>query len=205
MYSNSSDGSEQARAQEVARQKRIDQGLGNINSTFAKFDDEFYDDRAKSYTSYAMPQEQMQEDKARRGLAYTLANAGLSDSGSAVDRNAILDKESGIQKRAIADKGIGVANDLRNQVEGQRTSLVNQLESTADPNVAATGAYAAASNLHAPTPMEPLGDLFGDFTRAYVVNQTAKSYSNNGGAQVGSPWSTAYGAGASTPSSRIIQ
>lgn len=206
MYSNSNDQADQARQQEEARQKRINTGLTNIDQTFAHFDDKFYNDRTKGYETFAMPQEQMQEDKARRSLAFSLANAGLTGSGSDVSRNATLDKTAAIQKQAVVDRGIGAATELRGQVADQRSSLVNQLEQTADPNIAATGAYAAASTLHAPTAMEPLGDLFGDFTRAYVTNQTAKTYAQGGGAG-GSPWSNAYNygnGGATSPSSRII-
>jgi hypothetical protein len=207
MYSDGSDGADAARAQESARQARIDKGMGAINQKFASFDPKFYDDRAKAYENYALPQEQQQEDRTRRTLAYSLANAGLTDSGSGVTRNAVLDREAAVQKRAIADAGVGSANELRGQVESQRTGLVNQLESTADPNVAATGAYAAASNLRAPTAMQPVGDLFGDFTRAYVTNQTAKSYNDSNGGGQASPWSMAVNGGngtGSTGSSRII-
>jgi hypothetical protein len=178
MYSNGSDGSAQAREDEIKRQGRIDLGMTKINQKFAPFNKDFYKQKQQDYMGFAMPQFTTQADKTRRDLAYSLARAGLSDSGAAVQGNAALDKEIGVKQRGIADTALSGANELRNTVEQQRTQLVNQLESTADPNVAATGAYAAASNLHAPTPMQPIGDLFGSFTNSYIANQNAKAYNN---------------------------
>lgn len=178
MYSNTSDGSEQARKDEMARQSRIDKGMTAINQKFATFGPDFYKKKQQEYMGYAMPQFTTQADKTRRDLSYSLARAGLSDSGAAVQGNAALDKEIGVKQREISDTALGGANDLRNTVESQRTQLVNQLNATADPNQAATASYAAASNLHAPTPMAPIGDLFGSFTNSYIANQNAKAYNS---------------------------
>lgn len=188
-----------ARQQEAARQARIDKGMTQVNQTFNGFDDGFYKDRENAYLNTAMPDFTAQAAKTRKSLSFALSRAGLLNSGSAVDRNAALDREVAKQQRGVEDQALGQTNELRSEVERQRGNVVSELEASADPAVAANLANAQAASLRAPTPMQPLGNLFANFSNTYLANQAASAYNPN----VQPLWNFG-GGGGSNSSERIV-
>lgn len=178
MYGGSNSASD-ARADEAARQHRIDKGMADIGQTFSGFDDNFYKDRENAYLQYATPELQAQTDRTRKSLTFAMSRAGLLNSSSSVNRSAALDREVELNKRRVSDQALESANNLRGDVEGQRSQLVSQLEASADPSATSSLALANASRLRAPSPMQPLGNMFADFVDTYNVNQRARSYNPN--------------------------
>lgn len=164
------------RALEMERQSQIAKGMAAIDDQFARFDDDFYKRRMSEVEAYQLPQLAQQETEARNQLAYSLARSGLSRSGVAASKSASLTREAATQRRAVADAAIGSANDLRQNVEQQRTALVNQVQASADPNLAAQSATRTAAAYDQPLSVKPVGNFFEGWTRNYLANQVAREY-----------------------------
>jgi hypothetical protein len=176
MYGGSNNAAGAARQAEEERQQRINEGRRDIDSKFAPFDNNFYDQRAKDYESYALPQLATQERDTRNQLAAALARKGLLNSGAAIQGTAKLDQYANQKRQDVAMAGLGEANKLRSQVEDQRTTLTNQLISSGDPSAASSGAQVAAGNLKRPSAFGALGNFFSDWTDTYRANQQARAY-----------------------------
>lgn len=176
MYSSGNDGAEEARRLEQQRNARIKTGLGSINSTFAQFNPQFYEQRKQDYVNYAMPQLYKQLGNTQRQTFYGLANRGLAGSGAAQTAASNLQYEADVQKQGISDTAVQQASALRKEVENQRSQLIAQLQASADPTSAAQQAIASAGVFSAPSPMAPIGNLFGDFARMYATQQMNNAY-----------------------------
>lgn len=168
-----------ARMDEEARQGRITEGMGKINQTFGQFNDAFYNQRAQDYTNYALPQLYQQMQQVNKQGYYNLAGRGLLGSGAANQFGSSLQREADTQKQGIVDAGIGQAQQLRKDVEGQRSQLVSQLQASADPTTAAQQALASANAYSLPSAFTPIGNLFGNFASLYVGNQLDKAYDSS--------------------------
>lgn len=160
-----------AAAQEKARQARITQGMGDINRQFSGFDDSFYKKSADDYTNYQTPQMMSDYNTTKNNLTYALARNGILNSGSAVQRNASLNKTLGQSESTIANNAQNQENQLKASVSTQKGNLVNELESSADPTAIAGQAAGAVSQLRAPSAIQPLGNLFADWSNLYLANK----------------------------------
>jgi hypothetical protein len=180
------------RRQEAERKAAIARGTQMIDDQFAGFDDQFFNRRAGDYEDFAAPQIGQQYTKTGNSLTYALARAGLRNSSVAGQKRAALDLENAQQLRNVSDTGMAQANDLRQQVEGQRSNLMAQLNASADPGQASAAALRTAQAYQQPTSFSPITNVFEDWTRNYLANQTARAYdpavqpmfswnSNNGG------------------------
>lgn len=143
------------------------------------FDDAFYARREQDYVGAVQPQFETQLADTRNNLAYSLARKGLSSSSAAVNRTAGLERYAGQKRREIADAAAGSANELRRDVENQRSALVSQLEASGDADATAQLALSQARAYRAPTAIGPVGSFFEDWTRNYVANQVARTYDPN--------------------------
>lgn len=161
---------------ERARQGRINQGMGQIKDLFGGYDDKFFDARKQAYLDYANPQVMDQYRTTKNNLAYTLARNGIMGSSAAVGEQGALDKNLAMQQNNVANAAQGQANQLREQVQNNRSNLTNQLISSGDPSVVAENSAAATANLRAPSTFQPLSNLFSDFAQTYMANQNARSY-----------------------------
>lgn len=156
-----------ARAEEAARQANIRAGTDKINNIFDnQFTDDFYSQRQQAYLNYATPQLTDQYDKARQALTYALDRAGTADSSIRATREADLQKLYDTNTRSLADTALNYANDARNNVESARSSLISQLNATADQTGAINSATSRAAALSAPQGYSPLGQMFSAFTSA---------------------------------------
>lgn len=171
-------GSDEQRNLENVRQAKINEGMGKINENFAQFDEPFYQKRAQEYTNFQLPELARQRTETGNSLAYSLARSGLTKSGTAAYKGAALDREYAQAARGLADEGQNNANQLRKDVEGNRSQLVAQLNASADPSFAAQQAVRSAGAFSAPQSFAPIGDAFASFTNHYVNNQIAKSYND---------------------------
>lgn len=187
------DSGEEQRRLEEERQARIETGKKSIDEAFSGFDDNFYDQRVKEYEDYAVPQLTQQYDRTRKNLMYSLARSGLLNSGVEAEKGAALDQNLAQQYRGVVDTGQGQANQLRRDIEGQRSNLVSQLQASADPGGAANLALRTAQAYETPTSFGPIGDYFESWTRNYLANETARQYNPN---QQQAAWGT--------PTQRIV-
>lgn len=171
-------GAEQ-RQLEAERQARIEQGRAAIDKNFEGFDQNFYDKRAADYEQFAAPQVASQYDNTEKNLVYSLARSGLSGSSVEASKRGALAKENAQQLRNVSDAGQSQANELRRDVEGQRSNLYSQLEASADPGAATNLALRTAQAYERPTSFAPIGNFFKNFTETYLANNEAKMYSPN--------------------------
>lgn len=172
---NSDDAAKDIRQLEAERQIRINQGMGDINRIFSGFDPSFYGKRQQDYINYAMPQFGDEARRTQNQLIYSLTNRGLGQSGAGSQAQVAFDKEVAMQQQSIVDAAFGQANELRKQVEGQRSSLIGQLQASADPKSTAQQALASATQFNAPSVFQPIGSLLSNFANIYLANQIANS------------------------------
>lgn len=170
------DGSKEARKREEQRQARIRQGMGVINQNFSAFNDDFYNKRRDAYVAYATPQLNEQYDDALTKLTAALSRSGALQSSEGAKRYAKLSKDFSLQRQGLVDKGVDQATQARSDLENARTSLVNDLYATADPNAAAA-ASAARAKIASQTPgFSPLGQVFQDITQGFADWAEARAY-----------------------------
>jgi hypothetical protein len=182
---------ELARQQEDARQTRIKDGSAKIDQAFKGFDTPYYEGVGKAYTDYYTPQLDRQYQTARDKVTYNLADSGGLDSTAAGKKFGDLTADYGIQKQQIADKAIGASQDLRGNVERNRSELVQQLETGSGVESTGATAVARANSLSAPEQFSPLGDLFGQYTGNVVASRALQ-----GAGYAGTPFGKARATGA---------
>lgn len=193
-------GAAQARADETARQGRITEGVSNIDKNFSKFDDAFFNQRAKDYSNYATPQVNQQYHQTAANLAYALARGGQSNSSEAARQSGAFESENALARQQIADAATGQSQQARQDVETNRNSLINQLNATSNPSLAAAGSMREAATLAMRPGFSPIGNLF--------QNTSATLGAANQGGYYGGPGLNAYGInrnyGASTARNRNV-
>lgn len=189
-----------ARAEEQARQARIREGTHQVNTLFdQQFTDRFYDRRRQGYLDYATPQVQDQYQQALKELTFALDRAGTSDSSIRATRMGELQKLYDTNIRAVADTALNYENTARNNVEQTRSSLISQLNATADLAGAVNAANNRAAALSAQQGYSPLGQMFGAFTNALGVQAAnERTAALTGGKSF-------YNTGLFTPSQNAVQ
>lgn len=165
----------QARQEEMARQQRIKTGTDRINKVFGKFDDSFYNSQAKAYEGYALPEVERQFKRAGRESTFALADRGQLRSSTRDSMAATLDVEKQKRQREVVDTALGRANDLRGNVEDQRSRLVSQLVASGDPSNATQSAIASAAQFERPSVTRPLGQFFADWSAQWLDKRNANA------------------------------
>lgn len=190
-------GAAQARADEAARQARIKQGVANIDSQFSKFDNNFFDTRKKAFTDFSMPQVGDQYRQNSNQLAFSLARSGLDQSSEAARQGGVLQRDNALARQQVADGAIGEAQKARQQVEDNRNNLIQQVNMTSDPQLAANNALRQAGVLSMQGGFSPLGNLFQNTTAMLGAANQGRYYDAN------APGLSAFGIGkASTAKNR---
>lgn len=146
------------------------------------FNQAFYNQRQQDYENYAIPQFQQQYQNTLAQTTYDLARSGLSTSSAANTLDRALNTEKTNQLQDISNTGLQQSQQLQSNVAQEQNTLLGQLETSADPQQAATQALAAASQFSQPTAWPALGSLFSNFTNTYLTKNLAQNY-----AQVGQP------------------
>lgn len=170
-FGGGGDAAEQARADEAARQGRIDEGRQLIMRALGGFDDQFYAGRERAYLDYAMPQLDDQFGAAKKALTLALSRTGNIHSSTATTRFRDLQERYKTAQVGIADRAKSVANQARENVERTRGELYSQLSASADPTSAANLATSRASVLGADPTFDPLGAVFQNITAGLASHQ----------------------------------
>lgn len=171
LFGSSGDGG--AAKQEQARQSNIKRGMQDIDQQFSRFDDKFYNQAGTDYTKAVTPRLYSDFQNTKNNLAYALARGGNSNSSAAIGRTTSLNNQLAENQSTIANQAQDRSNQLRTNVNNQRGQVVNQLEASADPQAANESALAATASIRAPSVIQPLGNLFADWSQQYL-NSTAK-------------------------------
>jgi hypothetical protein len=169
---------QEQRNAEAERQRQIAQGRDRINSTFdSTFTPDFFTGRQNAYINYYTPQLTEQYNDALRGLSFALADAGLLSSSVASTRLGDLERDYGRRRTELASSAQGYAADTRNQVEGARSDLIQQMAGVGDANAAANAAVSRASALNTnfgANNFSPLAQLFQNVTAGIGAGQQAQ-------------------------------
>jgi hypothetical protein len=145
-------------------------GLFTGTATSKGFTDQFYQDRVNAQEAVQLPQLGQQFQQQQKGLAYNLADRGLLRSSAATDLGQSLKDEYTSQAQDVSQNAQAGANALRQNVEQQRQSLVNQLETSSDPAATTQLALGATAGLSAPSTFAPLGNAFQNWSNLYLAN-----------------------------------
>ena len=188
-------GAAQARADEMARQARIKEGVGNINQRFEKFDDGFFKGRGQAYTNFATPQVNDQYKQVSDQLAFSLARTGLNQSSEAARQGGVLMRDNALARQTLAEGATTEATKARQAVEDQRNALIQQVNMTADPEMAAQNALRSAGIMEQQQAFNPVANLFANTTGLLGAAQNAGYYSGGPGLK---PFKEFIGIGSST-------
>ena len=178
MFGSTNDGG--AAAQEAQRQQNIALGQQKIDESFAGFDPKFYNNYANTVTGAEMPQLIKQYQTTGKNLTYALARGGNVNSSAGAQENQSLNNELGIQESAVANNAQNAVNTLKSNIQTQKGNLVNQLASSGDVSSTAEAANAQAAQDRAPSVIQPLGNLFADWSNTYLAGKTAQAFNGNG-------------------------
>lgn len=174
-------GAAQARADEEARQARIKIGISNVDKSFEKFDDNYYKKRGQAYQDYANPQLNKQYQQLSNNLAFSLARSGNTDSSEAARQGGVLEADNTFGRQQIIDQSIAEQQKARQLVEENRNSLINQLNATSNPALAAAGSERQAAALAMQPTFSPIGNLFNNTTAVLGNAYQAGAYSGGPG------------------------
>lgn len=168
-----------AAMQEAQRQAAVKQADQHIDSNFAGFDDGFFKKAGTDYTAAEAPQMFSDYRTTRNNLTYALARGGMLDSGSAVNRNSGLQRQLATNESTVANNAADAENKLRTGVAGQKSNLYQLASSGADPAQINAQSVAATSGLRAPSPIQPLGNLFADWSQQYLTSKAMQMPAQN--------------------------
>lgn len=171
------DGSAEARRREEERQARIRQGMTNISRVFEPYNDAFFNKRRDAYVAYATPQLEQEAGDAGLRLSAALSRSGALQSSESIKRQARLSRDYQLQRQAMVDKGVGLANQGRQDIENARSSIISDLYATADPAAAAQASVARTKIASQDPAFDPIGNLFQDITKGLADWQEARAYS----------------------------
>jgi len=175
-------GAAQARADEAARQARIKQGVDNINAQFGKFDNSFYDGRAKAYRDFTLPQVNDQYKQTSDQLAFSLARNGVTDSSEAARQGGILMRDNALARQQVNEGAAAESQKARQNVEEQRANLIQQVNMTSDAGLAAQNALRQAGILQSQANnFSPLANLFQNTTAQLAAARQAGAYTGGPG------------------------
>jgi hypothetical protein len=178
LFGGTNDGG--AAAQLAAQQANVKTSENEINQNFAGFTPAFYDQAATDYTNAVTPGNQENYQATKNNLTYALARAGIMNSGAAVQRDNSLSKTLSSSNSQIANNAQNQSNTLEANVNSQKGQLVNQAVAGTDPTAISSMASGAASQLRAPSAIQPLGNLFADWSNTYLAGQAAQAYQSPG-------------------------
>jgi len=153
-----------ARADEQARQARIKEGMGSIDTTFKQFDDNYFKRREEAYMADAKPKIADQLQQVNTNLAYNLARSGLTDSSEKTRNVAEVNRQLDSARIEARNKALESSQLARNSIESERSDLIGQLNMTGDAQAAAQGALSMAAIQNNQPTTSALGQLFANTT-----------------------------------------
>jgi hypothetical protein len=160
-----------ARQQAEEREAKITQGKQSIDSAFGVFDPQYYQKYQDAYTANYNPQVDKQFTDARQAMKYNLARSHTLDSTPGQKSFGDLVTGYNDARRDIASKAVDATNQLKTNVEDQKSDLYAQNNASADPSLSSIQALSRAGSLASPASYSPLGDLFSG-----LVNTTGAYY-----------------------------
>ena len=167
-------GAGQLRADESARQAKVQAAVDAINGQFTKAGTGGYDDLGGAVTGVANRDVDKQFTQASQQNLFGLARAGLLGGSVDAEAGGDLAQRYGEGKIKATQAGIGAASDLRATDEKTRQNLISLAQSGIDTgtaaSLAASQSAAAADSARSNVAGTSVGRLFDDLGQAYLQN-----------------------------------
>lgn len=184
LFKGGDGGAGQLRADEQARQAKIQAAVDAINAQFRNAGTAAYDDLGSAVTGVAQHDLDKQFTVADKQNRFGLARSGLLGGSVDAEAGADLGKRYGEGQIKATQAGIGAAADLKSTDERTRQNLISLAQSGIDTGTAASLAAsqqaAAAQAAKAAVPAATVGDLFSNLSQAYLSNQALQGRYPNG-------------------------
>jgi len=179
LFGSSGDGG--AAALEAQRQQTITQGQEQIDNNFAQFNPAFFSNYKNAQIAAQEPQVMSQYQNTGKNLTYALARGGNLQSSAAQQENQSLGNELGVQQSSVANKAQDATNTLQSNIQSQKGNLTSQLVASGNVATTAENAAAQAAADRAPSVIQPLGNLFADWSNDYLSGKTVQAFQQSGG------------------------
>ena len=154
---------QEARMKEVQREQRLRQGEASINALYDNQDQfkNLYDKYETGQRNFYMPELEKQYGDAREKAYLAHAGAGTLWSSMRGDTEADIASQNALNRGQIESQIQDSLGGLRRQIAGDKSSLINQLYATENPEMAANEALSRVRTVSQQTPpLSPMGDLF---------------------------------------------
>jgi 3-polyprenyl-4-hydroxybenzoate decarboxylase len=163
-------------AQEDKRHAAIASGKQNIDSAFSQFDQPYFDNYTKTYTTAQNGGLADQYGIAKDKLVAALAGRDTLESTGGANAISQLDKTNQDAQAQIGSNAVDATNQLKSTVNNAKTGLYNQNINAADPLAAASEAQATAGTIVAPQSVPTLSGVFASALQPLATAQKV----NNG-------------------------
>lgn len=178
-------GAGQMRADEAARQQKIQAAVDAVNGKFAGAGrDAMYTDIGDATTQVAKRDLDKQFTQASKQNLFGLARAGLLGGSVDAEAGGDLQQRYGEGQIKATQAGEGAASDLKSTDEKTRQNLISLAQSGIDTGTAAQLAAgqmsAAADTARANSGSATVGRLFDDLGQAYLQNTALRARYPNG-------------------------
>jgi len=178
-------GAGQMRADEAARQQKIQAAVDAVNGQFAGSGrDAMYTDIGDATKQVAMRDLDKQFTQASKQNLFGLARAGLLGGSVDAEAGGDLQQRYGEGQIKATQAGEGAASDLKSTDERTRQNLISLSQSGIDTGTAASLAAgqmdAAAKAAQANSGSASVGRLFDDLGQAYLQNTALRARYPNG-------------------------
>ena len=160
-----------AKADELARQARVDEGIDEIEDVFSQYDQDFYDKRSDAYMDYQAPQLQDQYKEGLKELQFALARGGRLNSSTEVAKKAGAAQDLQFQRQEMAGRAMQAASDSEAGVLEAKDKMIKLNLANADPDLAASLSIARSKALNKPPKYDELTDVFGNITEGLASRQ----------------------------------
>jgi len=134
-------------ALEAQRQTNINQGVSSIDQAFSRFNEPFFQNAAKTYSDYYLPQIDEAAGQTKNKLVAQLFNRGQLESTAGINALSDLEKRRLNERGRIGSEATDFVGNIRNQVTNSRNNLYDYARSAADPTGAAARAVGEATTL----------------------------------------------------------
>ncbi len=179
MCAGGGDAAAEIQKQQEQRSGLITQGVGSINRAFSGFDPAFYERQRQAVLGAQLPQVGDQYRAQAGQLGATLAGRGLLNSSVGAELGGSLQKELAQQQTNVSNQATQAVQGLQQQIGTQKGQLISQLQQSADPTLAAQRSVESASSFSAPSLVQPLGNLFQNWSNIYLANRVGQMYGQN--------------------------
>lgn len=177
------DRNNQLRAREQEQEDLLEQKRQNlVNNQYAinksfndSFNGDFYANYAKQLMDYWRPDLDRQYKDAGRSLNYTFAES--QPGGGSVGAEAAGRLKEAYDKALLSanDNATSQSNQLKQSVEGQRSSLLGSVSGDTDPSAVQSSVASTIGNIPRSANYSALGDIFSSLTGQYAIASQASN------------------------------